>query len=285
MLVSKMRQERRQSPVVVFDTSLDGIGHVLALAMAAAMQSKGEIRMTSLSVSRNNLKAASFCELMERFYGVSLSVGMWEKGTAETTLPPMMSAVLAKPTYNRTIEKLTDTADPVALIRNALTAQQDGLITVVTAGSPVNLLGLLALPEGAQLVQKKVRTLIIAGTADAKLLEQWPSPVVIVGEGVGRSLAFPAASIEQDFAWAPNHPLVDAYRAAETMPYDAPSAAMAALYYAAHPEDKGFIVAGAGKQKQLAFDAEQRDRVIQVFRQTISAKPPEPRGRGRGGQE
>lgn len=284
-----MQGQGRTPAVVVFDTSLDGIEHVLALAMAAAFNAKGEIRMASLSLSRNNLKAAGFCDLMERFYGTSLSVGMYDKGTAETTLAPMMTTVLAKQTpegksaYNRTIEKFTDTADPAALIRNAFTAQQDQGAVVVTAGSPVNLLGVLALPDSKQLIQKKVRTLIIAGPVDAKLLEEWPSPIVTVGDDVGQAALFPAASIEQDFAWAANHPLVDAYRAARAMPYDASTTAMAALLYAAHPEEKCFATAGAGKQRQLKLEISERERLIQMYRQAVSSKPPEPRRGGRGG--
>ena len=278
------------SPAVVFDSSLDGIAQVLALAMAAGLHSKQEIRLTSLSIGRNNLKVASFCDLIARFYGPSLSIGMSEKGTAETSLPPMMTAALSKqtpegkPTYVRSVERFIDTADPLALIRNAFTAQQDQNTVVVLAGSPVNLLGVLSLPNSRQLIQQKVRALVIAGSPDSKLMDVWPSPIVVVGDEVGQAAPFPAASIEQDFAWAPNHPLVDAYRAAGAMPYDVPSTAMAALLYAAHSNQNYFAVSGTGKQQKLTLDPMQKDRVVQAYRQVLSAKPPEPR-RGRGGNE
>jgi hypothetical protein len=280
----------RTAAAVVFDSSFDGIAHVLALAMAAGLHWKQEIRLTSLSISRNNLKVASFCDLIARFYGPSFSIGMSEKGTAETSLPPMMTTVLSKqtsegkPAYARTVERFIDTADPLALIRNALTAQQDQNTVVVLAGSSVNLLGLLALPNGRQLIQQKVRMLVIAGGPEAKLIDEWPSPIVIGGDEVGQAAPFPATSIEQDFAWATNHPLVDAYRAAGTMPYDAPSTPMAALLYAAHPNQNYFAVTGTGKQQKLTLDPMQKDRVIQAYRQVLTAKPPEPR-RGRGGNE
>ena len=35
--------------------------------------------------------------------------------------------------------------------------------------------------------------------------------------------AFPAVSIERDFGWTTNHPVVDAYRAYMKMPYDRPT--------------------------------------------------------------
>jgi hypothetical protein len=212
----------------------------------------------------------------------------------------MMTTVLSKQTsegksaYARTVERFIDTADPLALIRNALTAQQDQNTVVVLAGSPVNLLGLLALPNGRQLIQQKVRTLVIADgpdsklrdpkLPDSKLIDEWPSPIVVVDDEVGQAAPFPATSIEQDFAWATNHPLVDAYRAAGTMPYDAPSTAMAALLYAAHPNQNYFAVSGTGKQQKLTLEPLQKDRVIQAYRQVLTAKPPEPR-RSRGGNE
>ena len=52
-------------------------------------------------------------------------------GRQTDAVPPMLSAALAKvgadgnPAYPRGVEKLNDTADPVALMRNALTGQTD----------------------------------------------------------------------------------------------------------------------------------------------------------------
>lgn len=288
--------ERKAPTAIVFDSSIeDGIGQVLALAQLLSYQSRQEVRVTSLSVSRNNLKTAAFCDLMGRFFGASLSIGMAVNGTSSSSVPPMLSTVLGKqtpegkPAYNRVVEKLNDTADPVALIRNALTSQQDQNSVVILAGPPVNLLGLLTLPEGKQLIQKKVRTLVVAASSQdaaglAKLLAEWPSPVVSAPDDVGQALPFPAIGIEEDFAWAANHPLVDAYRAAKTMPYDAPAVAMAAVLYAAHPEGNYFKLSDTGKQRQLIVDDAQKDRVIQAYRQAVSAKPPEPRRGARGAQ-
>lgn len=276
--------DRRQLPALLFDSPIeDGIGHVLALTMLLGYEAKRDARLTSLSVSRHNLQTAAFCDLMARFFGASLAIGMADQGTAETTVTPMLSAVLdrktaeGKPTYPRTISQLNDTADPVALIRNALTAQPDQNSTVILTGPPVNLLGLLALPEGKALVKKKVRRLVVAG-ASSSIPAGWPSPVVLAGEDLGQTLKFPAESIDEDFAWAVNHPLIDAYRAANPMPYDAPSSAMAAVLFAAHPDDGYFKVS----EQRLFADPDQKDRIVQAYRQAVSAKPPEPRRGGRG---
>jgi hypothetical protein len=138
-------------------------------------------------------------------------------------------------------------------------------------------LGLLALPEGKALVKKKVRTLVMAGPLSSALAD-WPSPTVFAGEDLGQALKFPSESIDRDFAWATNHPLLDAYRAANAMSSDAGSSAMAAALYAAHPDDGYFKVSG----KQLITEPDQKERIVQAYRQAASAKPPEPKRGGRG---
>ena len=112
----------------------------------------------SVTVTKSTIKAAEFADTLVRFYtgepgpfagvqpiGLSLTGKM-----AEDT--PLMSAVLGKvtaegkPAYPRNIEKLNDTADPVATLRNALSAQYDQNGMVVLAGPATNLAGLLDLP-------------------------------------------------------------------------------------------------------------------------------------------
>ena len=56
---------------------------------------------------------------------------------------------------------------------------------------------------------------------------------------------FPGSSLDASFAWAPNHPVVDAYRAFKPMPYDAPSRALAAVLHAVSPDDNYFRLVGA----------------------------------------
>lgn len=282
--------ERRPPVAVIFDSSLDSIDHVLTLAMLLAANSNRDIRLSSVSTSRHNLRAAAFCDLVCRFYNVNnLPIGMFDGGTAEASLPAMMEAPLSRtnadgrPLYNRRVEKFNDTADAVALIRNALTAQQDQNAVIVLAGSPANLLRLIALPGTADLIKRKARSLVAASTnVSDKLLAAWPGPVVMSGADIGEALRFPGQSIEQDFPWATNHPVLDAYRAAGTMPYDAPAPAMAAALYAMNPNEQHFTLAEAGKHRRLQEDPAHRENVLKTYRQLVSTKPPEP-GRGARG--
>ena len=135
-----------------------------------------------------------------------------------------------------------------------------------------------------------------------KTLQDWPGLITLAGEDLGQSLPFPAESIEKDFEWATDHPLLDAYRAAKPMPYDASAPSMAAVFYAVHPDDKFFKVSEPGvirvtsrgsvefsstlqgRHRQLLVNSEMRDQVILAYRQAVSTKPPEPRRGSRGQQ-
>jgi hypothetical protein len=117
---------------------------------------------------------------------------------------------------------------------------------------------------------------------------------------VGEALPYPGSSIEKDFAWAPVHPVVDAYRAFKPAPYDAPASALAATLYAVHPEaghfklsepgtisvlDDGrtrFTPAADGKHRYLMVDPTRKDDVISLYTSLAAAQPAPRPGRGRG---
>src|SRR5689334_19968910 len=121
---------------VIFDCDMgNGIDDALALALLYGLDGKNEARVVSVSVSKSNLKSAAFCETVSRFYagevsgaigavGRTLPVGMAVDGKmSEDT--PMLNGPLSrkgpdgKPQYRHGIEKLNDTADVAAVIRNA----------------------------------------------------------------------------------------------------------------------------------------------------------------------
>ena len=107
---------------------------------------------------------------------------------------------------------------------------------------------------------KKARVLSIAGgrfdggaadpviRADVagfrKLLAEWPTQIVMAGAELNEALPFPGSSLDAIAAWAPNHPVVDAYRAFKPMPYDAPSQALAAVL--SHREPRGQLLRAVG---------------------------------------
>src|SRR4051794_25506686 len=165
---------------VVFDADLGNtIDDALALAMLYGFQGKNEARVISVSTTKSSLKAAIFADVLVRFYtgepnafsgvipvGLSLSGAM----PADT---PLIEAVAAKPQFPRSITQMNDTADPLALIRNALSAQFDQNAIVVFTGPATNLAGLLALPDSKPLITKKVKYLVVG--ADAQLAVDLPA--------------------------------------------------------------------------------------------------------------
>ena len=273
----------------------------LGLAVLYGLQVKNESRVVSVTTSRPSISSAAFADVLVRFYTGEpggfvpvQSIGM-PTGTAPKDTP-MLADVLAKP-YSRGIKKLNDTADPVAVLRNALSAQFDGNATVVMAGPPTNLVRLLDLPGAKELIARKAKLLCVAdawvGPGTKKLLSEWPTPIVAAPKEVGEALLFPASAIEKELAWAPAHPIVDAWKAAGGK--DAPSGAMAAALYSVRPEglftvsdpgtlreDGSFAPGGGGKHRVLGVDPAAKDKVMQAYLELASTKQVPRRGR-RGG--
>jgi hypothetical protein len=106
---------------------------------------------------------------------------------------------------------------------------------------------------------------------------------VASGYEIGDSMKFPAARIERDFAWAPDHPVVDAYRAYMKMPYDRQTWDLTAVLYAVRPDggyfelsapgriaadDSGrtsFRAEAAGKHRYLVLPELQRARTLECM--------------------
>jgi hypothetical protein len=107
-----------------------------------------------------------------------------------------------------------------------------------------------------------VRFLVLTGKAPAG----WPTPVIAAGES---DILFPAAAIESDFAYTAHHPIAEAYRAYNPMPYDAATTAMAAMLYAVHPKEAYFKLSDGN----LIAPPDQKDRILSTYIELASAKP------------
>ena len=321
---------REKPPVgIVFDCDLgDSIDDTLALALlhGFALRKEPQSRFVSVSLTKSNLHAAAFCDAVGRFYADlanreiperfrryrGLAIGLSDKGwsvddTAMLTAPLARQNPDGKPLYFHEIERFTDTADPAAIIRNALTAQHDQNAIIVLTGPATNLARVLDLRNAKELIAAKVRFLSVMGgaypagepeyniksdiAAAKKLFAEWPTPIVASGVEVGDALSFPGECIDNDFGWAENHPIVDAYRAYKPMPYDTPSWDLTAALYALAPDENYFSTSEPGtievlddgrtefkpspdgKHRYLILEESQKERIIQTFREVISAQP------------
>jgi inosine-uridine nucleoside N-ribohydrolase len=305
---------------IIFDSAMGNrIDDALALALLYGLDGKNEARVVSISVSRNNIASAAYCETVGKFYagavnggfnsvGRTLPVGMalpsskrkLDEDTPMLTVPLSKTKPDGSPVYNAGIHRLNDTAEVPALIRNACTSQHDQNAIVVLTGPATNLVSVLDLAGAKEVIAAKVRFLSIAAddfnikadpAAAKRLFAEWPTPIFATGNDIGAALLYPAASIEKDFEWAPNHPVVDAYRAYRPMPYDAPTWAMAPVLYAIRQKEGYFKVSDsgtftvtndgrldfahspAGKHHRVLLDPDQQARVLKTYTEITCLKP------------
>lgn len=316
--------QAKPAPAVLLDTDIGtSIDDVLALAMLFGLEGTGESRLVAIAVSYPNLKAAVLADSVARYYTGAASrllpIGL-DSPSASAPDTPVIKALLDRrnsqggPAYPSAIHSLNDTAEPHAMLRNALTAQHDQNAMVVCIGPATNLDKLLNLRGAKELIERKVRCLVMMGgsypvstepeyniktdiAASKRVLAGWPTPIVASGAETGNAILFPGACIEKDFAWAESHPVVDAYRAYQSMPYDTPSWDLTAVLYAVRPQENYFKLSepGAvavqddgrtvftpkpgGKHRHLIADPAQKDRIIAAYRELVSARPVRPQRR------
>jgi inosine-uridine nucleoside N-ribohydrolase len=269
---------RAETPVrLIFDTDMgNDVDDALALAMIHALQTRGEAELLAVTVSKDNRYAAPFVDIVNTFYGrKDIPIGVVKNGKT-----PEDSAMIRVPSERRNAagsfiypHRLTDgreAPEAVSVLRRALAQAPNGSVVIVVVGFSTNLARLLAsgpdeassLP-GTRLVAEKVRLLsAMAGRfprgqpeynvktdipSARKVFEEWPSPIVCSGFEIGQALLFPAASIQKDFSWVPDHPVAEAYRNYKAMPYDRPSWDLTAVLYAVRPEHHYFALSPAGR--------------------------------------
>jgi hypothetical protein len=310
-----MQFEGKQPLGVVYNTSMSRPDAVLALALLYGFQGKRESRIGSVSVNGAGLNAAIFCDILQRFYtpgpvhnaNQTLMPGLAADGPLPQD-PPMLTAVVERrddkgePRYVRSVQRVTDTSLPEAVIRNGVIFNAEAVM--ILSARATYLAKSLDLEGVKDLYKQRVKMLVVVDSGEPqdvaamrKVLAEFPSPIVFCGKEVGDALPFPGNSIDKDFAWAPAHPVVDAYHAFRPGTYDFPSYDLAAALHAVHP-DKGFfklsdaggIAVGddgrmkfvaAGKVRSLILDPAQKEKILQTFVEVSSAKPPAPQQRFR----
>jgi hypothetical protein len=276
--VFQPRQTEKPPVGIVFDSALSRVDDALAMALLYGLDGKKEERLVSVSISRANLKAAIYSDVVGRFYagavsgaigfgGRTLPVGLADSGALKDdqaffAKPLLRSTADGNPAYPSDIHNDLDTAEVAAVIRNALTAQWDGNTIIVVSGPASNLARVLAAGGAKDWIQRKVKLLVFTGgrfpegptesnvKADIesarRLFAEWPTPIVACGAEMDGLVSYPGSSIEKDFAWSPAHPVADAYKDGGAMPYDAPVWAMDSGLYAVRPQEGYFKVSDAG---------------------------------------
>lgn len=193
---------------LIFETDMgNDIDDAVALAMIHRYIDDGAADLLSIGINKEDARAAEFVDIMDTWYGHP------------------------------------DIPDAVEMYRKVLASQKDGSVSIASVGFSTNLARLLLTGAdeyspltGSELVRAKVKELVVmAGnfTENARpeynvlidipsakvILEDWPGRVVISPFELGSGVRYPATSIENDFGQAP-HPLADAYKAYDNMPYN-----------------------------------------------------------------
>lgn len=289
----------------------------LALAALYAAGTKGALRVCAVCVAGAGLETAVFCDVVNRFYvpgnrnsNSALPIGLASVSPMPAD-PPMVKAATERkkptgePQYVRSIRALSDTSQAEAVLRNGVTfAPTDAMVLSAPATWLAKSLDLLGTKD---LYQARVKRLMVveAGAggdvaALRRIFAEWPTPVILVPRELGEQLVFPGANLDATYSWAPSHPVVDAYKAFKTMPYDAPLHDLAAAYYA-HKTDGPFSLSdpgtlsvgadgkiafapGAGTARRLMVEASKRADALTALIEMAATQPPPPAQRGRGGE-
>lgn len=261
---------------IIFDTDMgNDVDDALALAMLHAFQTRHEVNLLAVTVTKDNQWAAPYVDLVNTFYGrPEIPIGTVRNGkTPESNPMIQVPSERRRPdgafVYPHRILDGTGAPEAVSLLRRTLARQPDASVVIVQVGFSTNLARLLDTKpdatsslDGHGLVSRKVRLLsVMAGNffdgkpefnlaqdvpAAAKLFREWPTPIVVSGFEIGAAMLLPASRIEYDFAYVQNHPVADAYRSYMKMPYDRPTWDLTAVLYAVRPDDAYFSLSPPG---------------------------------------
>ena len=265
---------------LIFDTDMgNDTDDVMALCMIHALQSRGQVELLAVTVTKDHSQAAAFVDAVNTFYGrPDIPIGVVKGGA---TPEPGRFNLLADAKnedgslrYPHDLASGADAPEATGLIRKLLAAQPDDSVTLVQVGFFTNFQRLLASQpdavsplSGRELVAKKVRSLsIMAGAfqtvdwntrhleynvikdipAAQTLAKEWPTPILWSGYEIGVAAAFPHVVIERDLDYVKHHPLKEAYYLYNPPPHDRPTWDPTALLAAVCPERGYFTLSPAG---------------------------------------
>ncbi|MFZ0592421.1 MAG: nucleoside hydrolase [Bryobacteraceae bacterium] len=254
---------------LILDTDIgNDIDDALALGLIHSLESRGEVRLLAVTITKDNRWAAPYVDLVDTFYGrPDIPIGVVRGGKT-----PQDSAYLSEPAerrdsagnyvYRHRIQPGTQVPDAVTVLTKVLRAQPDHSVVIAQIGFSTNLARLLQAEGGAELIKKKIKLLaLMAGNFQKPeaeynvytdpesaryVFERWPTPMVFSGFEVGLQVKFTHRSVAEDFNYAPNHPIAEAYRIFLPNGEDRPSWDPTAVLYAIRPNRGYFDLSAPG---------------------------------------
>lgn len=308
---------------IILETDIgNDVDDALALDMLYKYLDAGDINLLGIMINKEGQYPAEYVDIMNTWYGYQIPIGIIHNGAdCENDATNYAKAVCLirnknnEPAFKRSLQGGYDQLpEAPTLYRKILAQQPDSSVTVISVGFSTNLARLLDTPAddispltGKELVAKKVKLLCtMAGCfnnpdlfeynvvkdipAAKKVFSEWPTRLVTSPFEVGITINYPGNSIENDFGWAPMHPMVEAYKSYQQMPYDRPTWDLtSALYSVEGPSyfnvspagkinvtNKGateFTPDAEGNRYYLTVDSIQAENIKQHFIQLITKQP------------
>lgn len=306
---------------VIFETDIgNDVDDALALDMLYKYVEWGQVDLLAVMINKDAPAPAEYMDIMNTWYGhTDIPVGIVRDGSDDPWGQYAQKVVDLKnedgtPMFARSRESYDDLPDAHILYRQILAKQPDASVVIATVGFSTNLARLLDTPAdeyspltGKELVAKKVKLLsAMAGNiselehheynvvkdlpAAVKVFAEWPTEIVVSPFEVGRAIKYPGESIENDFTWAPKHPMVEAYKAYLPMPYDRPTWDLTSVLYAVEGDswftmsDPGrieitsegssvFTPCPDGNVRYMKVDEAQSAAILARFKEVITSQP------------
>jgi inosine-uridine nucleoside N-ribohydrolase len=299
---------------LILDTDIgNDIDDALALAMIHALESRGEVKLIAVTITKDNKWAAPYVDLVNTFYGrPDIPIGVVHNGKT-----PQNSDYLMRPSEERAADgkyiyphRLLSGAnapDAITVLASALKEQPDHSVVIAQIGFSSNLARFIQSRGGRALAAQKVKLLVfMAGnfqkpqpeynvytdpTSAGYLFKNWPTQMVFSGFEIGLQVKFTHESIVNDFSYTAHHPIAEAYNLYLPKGEDRPSWDPTAVLYAIRP-DRGyfqlsqsgnvtlgpknttiFTPAAGGKCRYLILPPGQSGRVAAVL-QALASQPP-----------
>lgn len=324
--VSKEKQHTEivtHIPKIIFETDIgNDVDDALALDMLYKYLDEEMIDLLGIMINKEGIYPPEYTDIMNTWYGYpDIPIGIILNGadcendaTNYAKCVSLMKNENGEPLFQRSLNDYSELPEAHILYRKILALQPDSSVTIVSVGFSTNLARLLDTPAdefssltGKELVAQKVKLLCTMGgcfnnpdlyeynivkdiPAAKKVFSEWPTPLVTSPFEVGIAINYPATSIENDFEWAPVHPMVEAYKYYLEMPYDRPTWDLTSVLYSVEGQsyfnisppgkidvtDKGattFTADEKGNQYYLMVDSIQSDNIKNHFIQIISKQP------------
>ena len=265
---------------IVFDTDIgNDVDDVMALAVAHALQSRGECEILAVTTTKDNQYVAPVADLFNTFYGrPEIPIAIVRNGATKEDGRYNRQILELKddegnPRYplTRTQEELANLPDAVPFLRKLLANESDNSVVMVQIGFFTNFARLLDSPAddispltGKELIAKKVKFLsLMAGAfgeppgykeynvvndipSAQKLIAEWPTEMVFSGHEIGRLIQFLGISMKEDYRYVKYHPLPDAYHFYRGLDNSQPTYDLTSVLYAVRPNRGYFTLSQRG---------------------------------------